>query len=583
MTTTRRDRFPFASLYALVAWLALMLWIPAPVKADDCPPWSEAQLALETQALAEQIALWDLSYHGEGVALVSDTLYDQTVARLNHWQVCLGQAPVHRPLERVVHTTSSRAHPAAQTGLQKTDEAGVRRFTTRREHLWIQPKVDGVAVTLRYAQGTLVEAVSRGDGERGQDWTARAQRIDTVPNELPQALDAIFQGELYWRLEDHVQSQVPDSGARGLVAGAMAQRSPSVETLERIGLFVWDWPDGPTDMAARLEALAALGFDTGAYTHHLDVEQDAAYWRDVWFNAPLPFATDGVVIKQAERPGVRHWSSSPPDWAVAWKYPPSKALAEVRGVEFRVGRTGRVTPLLWLNPVELDGRRISRVSLGSLDRWQAWDVRPGDQVAVELAGLTIPQVSEVVWHTRERAELTPPTPERYHLLSCFTLTPECFDQLLARLTYLGEQLGMQGVGEGTWRALLEAGVVDELLGWQRASREELRRVSGIGAVRAEALRSAFTQARQASFSAWLDALGMPPGGDARLGDWDTLSALSVDEWRARPGVGPVRAEALAAFFSHVDVARMATQLRAYNVAGFSQGPSGPASAPDKAE
>ncbi|WP_447927582.1 NAD-dependent DNA ligase LigB [Vreelandella sp. EE27] len=568
----KRPRHAHArTAYYLIAALGMALWTllwPLAAKADACPPWPEAQLALETQALAEQIALWDLSYHAEGVGLVSDTLYDQAVARLGEWQRCLGQTPTHRPLEGVVRTTSTRHHPAAQTGLEKADEDGVRRFTTRRENLWIQPKVDGVAVTLRYAQGTLVEAVSRGDGERGQDWTARAQRIDTVPNELPQAIDAIFQGELYWRLEDHVQSQAPDSGARGLVAGAMAQRSPNVETLTRIGLFVWDWPDGPTDMAARLEALASLGFDTGAYTHHLDAEHDAAYWRDVWFNAPLPFATDGVVIKQAERPGVQSWSSSPPEWAIAWKYPPSQALAMVRGVEFRVGRTGRVTPLLWLDPVMLDGRRISRVSLGSLDRWEQWDVRPGDQVAVELAGLTIPQVSEVVWHTRERGELTPPAPEQYHLLSCFTLTPDCQDQLLARLTYLGEQLGMNGVGEGTWRALLDAGQVDGLLAWQRLSHEELTRVSGIGTARAEALMGAFGQARRASFEAWLTALGMPPGGDARLGDWEALRALSADEWQARPGVGPVRGEALAAFFSHPEVTRMATQLRAYRVAGF---------------
>ncbi|WNL42226.1 NAD-dependent DNA ligase LigB [Halomonas sp. PAMB 3264] len=591
--------------------LAVLSLLAFGVRADDCPPWPDERLTLETQALAEQIALWDLSYHGEGVALVSDTLYDQAAARLAQWQRCLGQTPQHRPLENVLETDathattarpdsarpdstrtsstrttstrtvsppalpasaertiSTRAHPAAQTGLEKTDEEGVRRFTTRRDNLWIQPKVDGVAVTLHYEAGELIDAVSRGDGERGQNWTPRALELPAVPNRLPRPIDAILQGELYWRLSDHVQAEAAESGARGRVAGVMARRAPSAETLERIGLFVWDWPDGPTDMATRLDALRALGFDTAAYTHRLDEQHDAAYWRETWFNAPLPFATDGVVIKQAERPGIQSWSSSPPSWAVAWKYPPSQALAQVRGVEFRVGRTGRVTPLLHLYPVELDGRRIGRVSLGSLDRWREWDVRPGDQVAVELAGLTIPQAREVVWHTRERAELTPPAPERYHLLSCFSLTPGCFDQLLARLTYLGERLNMRGVGEGTWRALLEAGAVNELLGWQQLSREGLMQVSGIGEARAEALLSAFRQARGASFATWLDALGVPPGANARLQDWETLKALSADEWQARPGVGPVRGEALAAFFSHPELTRMAIQLRAVGVAGF---------------
>ncbi|MCP1314792.1 NAD-dependent DNA ligase LigB, partial [Halomonas sp. 707D7] len=425
--TSFLPRLPLA-LLATALWLVL-----APAAANACPDWPGARLEREAQALAEQIALWDLSYHGDGVALVEDTLYDQAVARLNQWQACLGQPSSHRPLQDVVTTSTSRAHPAAQTGLEKTDEAGVRRFTTRRENLWIQPKVDGVAVTLRYVVGELVEAVSRGDGERGQDWTARARALPAVPERLPEARDAILQGELYWRLEEHVQSRSPASGARGLVAGAMARQSPDDAVLAQVGLFVWDWPDGPTDMASRLSGLTALGFDTADYTHALDETRDAAYWRQYWFDAPLPFATDGVVIKQAERPGIRRWSSSPPAWAVAWKYPPSKALAEVRGVEFRIGRTGRITPLVWLYPVELDGRRISRVSLGSLERWQAWDVRPGDQLAVELAGQTIPRASSVVWQTRERAELTPPVPERYHLLSCLSLAPACHAQLLARL------------------------------------------------------------------------------------------------------------------------------------------------------
>lgn len=348
----------------------------------------------------------------------------------------------------------------------------------------------------------------------------------------------------------------------------MAQSSPEAATLERIGLFVWGWPDGPTGMENRLAQLSALGFDTADYTYSLDDRRDAAYWRDSWFNGPLPFATDGVVIKQAERPGVRRWSSSPPEWAIAWKYPAQQALAEVRGIEFRVGRTGRVTPLVWLNPVLLEGRRISRVSLGSLERWELLDVRPGDQVAISLAGLTIPQLSEVVWHTQERSPLTPPSPQRYHLLSCFELTPGCESQLLARLTYLGEQLGMQGVGEGTWRALIEAGVVTQLLDWLEVEPHQLQQAYGIGEVTAATLREQFQTARSASYDAWLNALGMPPGGNARLGDWYTLASYQREDWQAVPGVGPVRAEALVAFFSHPEIQQIARKLNEAGVAGF---------------
>jgi DNA ligase (NAD+) len=555
---------------AIVTWVlgGLVGLVTFTAQAAECPDWPEKRLTRESQALAEQVQRWDTAYHDEGVALIDDALYDQTVERLTMWQRCLGSELDHRPLSRVTPSSGTLEHPVAQRGLNKTDNAGVRRFTHRRDDLWIQPKVDGVAITLRYEDGELVEAISRGDGEWGQDWTARVRQLPAAPNTLAEPVSVLLQGELYWRLTQHVQSRSHSSSARGAVAGAMAQSSPTAATLERVGLFVWGWPDGPTDMEDRLAQLSVLGFDTADYTHALNDRRDAAYWRDTWFNAPLPFATDGVVIKQAERPGVRRWSSSPPEWAIAWKYPAQQALAEVRGIEFRVGRTGRVTPLVWLNPVQLEGRRISRVSLGSLERWESLDVRPGDQVAISLAGLTIPQLTEVVWHAQERLPLTTPSPQRYHLLSCFELTPGCDAQLLARLTYLGEELGMQGIGEGTWQALMEAGVVTQLLDWLIVEPRHLQQAYGIGEVSAAALTEQFQTARGRPFAAWLSALGMPPGGSARLGDWPTLTDYRREQWQAIPGVGPVRAEALVAFFSHPEVQTMAAQLQQAGVEGF---------------
>lgn len=552
------------------AWVfAGLIWLVTfSAQAAECPAWSKERLSRESQALAEQVKRWDTAYHEEGVTLIDDALYDQTVERLATWQRCLDTEPEHRPLSRVTRSSGTLDHPAAQRGLNKADDDGVRRFTSRRDDLWIQPKVDGVAVTLRYEGGELVEAVSRGDGKRGQDWTPRARQLPVIPNYLPEPISAVLQGELYWRLSQHIQSQSPSSGARGAVAGAMMQSSPKAATLERIGLFVWDWPDGPTEMEERIARLSDLGFDTADYTQPLDDRRDAAYWRDTWLNGPLPFATDGVVIKQAERPGVRRWSSSPPEWAIAWKYPAQQALAEVRGIEFRVGRTGRVTPLVWLNPVQLEGRRISRVSLGSLEHWETLDIRPGDQVAITLAGLTIPQLTEVVWHTQERSPLTPPSPQRYHLLSCFEVTPGCESQLLARLTYLGEQLGMRGIGEGTWQALMDAGVVTQLLDWLAVEPQQLQQAYGIGEVTAAALSEQFHAARLAPYAAWLNALGMPPGGNARLGDWYTLAGYSREEWQAVPGVGPVRAEALVAFFRHPEIQHMARKLNEAGVSGF---------------
>ncbi|HSP31593.1 MAG TPA: DNA ligase B, partial [Halomonas sp.] len=214
------------------AWLfgGLLGLVTFSAQAAECPAWSEERLSRETQALAEHVEYWDIAYHEDGVALIDDTLYDQAVERLATWQRCLGSEPNPHPLPRVTRSSGTLDHPVAQRGLNKADDDGVRRFTSRRDDLWIQPKVDGVAVTLRYADGELVEAVSRGDGERGQDWTPRARQLPAIPNYLPEPISAVFQGEHYWRLEEHIQSRSPTSGARGAVAGAMAQSSPEAAT-----------------------------------------------------------------------------------------------------------------------------------------------------------------------------------------------------------------------------------------------------------------------------------------------------------------------------------------------------------------
>ncbi|MWJ29450.1 NAD-dependent DNA ligase LigB [Halomonas sp. ZH2S] len=537
-------------------------------QADDiaCPDWPQARLLREADALAEQVQRWDHAYHQQGTSLVADELYDQVLERLAGWQDCLGRPMAHQPLGGAFGESS---HPVVQTGLTKTDEPGVRRWTSRRQDVWIQPKVDGVAVTLRYVDGALIQAVSRGDGEHGQDWTARARALPSVPNRLPEPEDAVLQGELYWRLERHVQSRSETSEARSRVAGVMAQQTPSDKELANISLFVWDWPDGPATMEKRLETLTLLGFDTADYTHPLNDQDAAGNWRERWFNGPLPFATDGVVLRQSSRPSGRRWSSGPPEWAVAWKYPPRQALAQVRGIEFRVGRTGRITPLVWLYPIRLEGRRISRVSLGSLEQWQALDLRAGDQVAVQLAGLTIPQLAEVVWQTVERESLNVPATEAYHFLSCLRLVEGCQAQFVARLTWLGEQLEMRGIGEGTWQALVDAGLLEGLLDWMSLDTESLREASGVGTVRASQLRQSFQAARGKPFPQWLEALGVPPGIDAGITEeWPALKTRTLEQWQAIPDVGSVRSEALQAFFSHLEIQQLAQRLQHEAVAGF---------------
>ena len=395
-----------------------------------CPDWPAPTAQNEIATLQKQIDQWDDAYYREGRSLIADELYDQSLVQLNEWRACF-KAPL--PPDPLRTVSGSNAHPIAHTGLDKIhkDEAAGAWLRDRKD-VWIQPKVDGVAVTLIYRAGVLHQAISRGDGVHGQDWTPSAQNIGAIPQRLSQPLDLLVQGELYWRLNQHVQARAGSVNARATVAGLMSRKSLSAEQATGIGLFVWDWPQGPLNLPERISGLATLGFTTiEPYSHPVADLAEAQKWRDHWYRSPLPFATDGVVLRQSRRPPAERWQARAPYWAVAWKYPFAQALAEVRKINFKIGRTGRITPVIELIPVRLDDREIKRVSASSLERWQALDIRPGDQIAISLAGLTIPRLDSVVRRTTERTDIDIPNADDFHALSCWQPTPGCESQFLA--------------------------------------------------------------------------------------------------------------------------------------------------------
>ena len=554
-------------------WTALFLCLFAcTVQALPCPDWSATRADDELNSLGRQIAEWDHAYHQQGRTLVSDEVYDQSRSQLEHWQRCFPQSPSHSN-DALQGAGGDSAHPVAQTGLAKLrDEQALQQWLRGRENLWIQPKVDGVAVTLLYRDGHLQRMVSRGDGARGQDWSAHAQRIAAVPKALPLRGEVILQGELYWRLSAHVQADSGGLGARSRVAGALNRHQLDEESAAAIGLFVWDWPNGPATMDERLHGLHAIGFaDSAALTQGITSAADARRWREHWYRNPLPFASDGVVLRQGLRPASRTWRAEPPSWAVAWKYPARQALAEVRDVQFRIGRTGRITPLLQVQPVALDDRTVRRVSVGSLARWQQLDIRPGDQVAITLAGLTIPRLDGVIRRHTPRAHLQAPDPAQYHALSCWTPTPSCETQFQARLAWLSGKQGlrMSGVGAGTWSKLQAAGKLDGLLDWLSLDEQVLASTPGFAARSASTLHLSFSSAKERSFTQWLKALGIPPSGSAPLAeDWSSLAARDVRQWDAFNGVGAQRAQQLVAFFQHPEVLRLQQRLHEAGVEGF---------------
>ena len=556
-------------LRLLLALLALT--VPtANANTDECPDWPSARATQEIAVLQQQINHWDDSYHRDGQSLIADELYDQSRARLSEWRRCFNMEHSTDPLRTAGGTV---VHPIAHTGLDKLRDArAVKDWLRDRSDVWVQPKIDGVAVTLIYHGGVLHQAISRGDGINGQDWTASARQIKAIPQTLPQPLDLLVQGELYWRLTDHVQARSGSLNARSTVAGLMARNELPPEQADGIGLFAWDWPQGPASLPARAAVLIEMGFaNTAQYAQPINRFADAEHWRDHWYRSPLPFATDGIVLRQSQRPSSERWQAKAPYWAVAWKYPYAQALAEVRKVNFKVGRTGRITPVLELKPLTLDDRQIKRVSVSSLRRWAELDVRPGDQVSISLAGLTIPRLDGVVLRAAERPDLAVPSAVDFHPLSCWQPTIGCESQFLARLTWLSGKKGLAlpNVGPGTWEKLLETGRLNGLLDWLALDAQELATIDGFGERSSARLMNSFNDARQRPFAQWLRALGLPPTGHAALADsWQALAQRSSEQWQAEAGIGPGRAAQLSAFFRDPQVVALSETLRMAGVAGF---------------
>jgi DNA ligase (NAD+) len=541
-----------------------------PSNAADCPDWPAARAFDEIAALQNQIDLWDDHYHRGGRSLVADEIYDQSRAQLIAWRECFDVGLAPEPLRTA---GGKLAHPIAHTGLDKLrDGRAVEHWLRDREGIWIQPKVDGVAVTLTYRKGLLYQAISRGDGIHGQDWTSSARQVPGIPRQLAQPLDVQVQGELYWHLTDHVQAKAGSLNARSMVAGLMARKALDPKHADNIRLFVWDWPQGPATVPERIAALEDLGFPSMApYSQPVRTLADAERWRDHWYRSPLPFASDGVVLRQNQRPSAERWQAKSPYWAVAWKYPFAQALAEVRKVEFKIGRTGRITPVLHLKPVTLDDRQIKRVSVSSLRRWTELDILPGDQVSISLAGLTIPRLDSVVLRSTERPQLNVPQAAAFHHLSCWEPTPGCESQFLARLTWLSGKRGLAlpHVGAGTWEKLFETGHLNGLLDWLTLDARELANIDGFGERSSARLIDSFNSARQRPFARWLKALGLPPTGQAKLADsWQELANRNTEQWQAEAGIGPGRATQLSAFFRDPQVLALSETLRIAGIDGF---------------
>lgn len=537
-----------------------------------CPAWSPARAQEEISRLQQQIKQWDDDYWKEGKSEVEDGVYDQLSARLTQWQRCFGNETrdvMMPPLNGAV------MHPVAHTGVRKmADKNALSLWMRERSDLWVQPKVDGVAVTLVYRDGKLNKSISRGNGLKGEDWTQKVRLISAVPQTVSGPLaNSTLQGEIFLQREGHIQQQMGGINARAKVAGLMMRQGNS-DTLNSLAVFVWAWPDGPHLMTDRLKDLATAGFTlTQTYTRAVKNADEVAHVRNEWWKAKLPFVTDGVVVRAAKEPESRHWLPGQAEWLVAWKYQPVAQVAEVKAIQFAVGKSGKISVVASLAPVMLDDKKVQRVNIGSVRRWQEWDIAPGDQILVSLAGQGIPRIDDVVWRGAERTKPTPPE-NRFNSLTCYFASDVCQEQFISRLVWLGSKqvLGLDGIGEAGWRALHQTHRFEHIFSWLLLTPEQLQNTPGIAKSKSAQLWHQFNLARQQPFTRWVMAMGIPltraalNASDER--SWSQLLFSTEQFWQQQPGTGSGRARQVIEWKENAQIKKLGSWLAAQQITGF---------------
>src|SRR5271156_1401514 len=403
-------------------------------KEPKAPKLTPAKAREEHARLQAELAEHDRRYHGEDAPIISDAEYDALRRRYTGLEEAFPKLADAASANRKVGAPPSEkfakvrhAAPMLSLGNIFADEeveefcARGRRFLGLKESAPLdvvaEPKIDGLSCNLRYEDGELVRAATRGDGYEGEDVTANIRNVQSIPKRLKGA-PRIFEarGEVYMRHADFAALNARQSEAgkpvyanpRNFAAGSLRQLDPRITAERPLAFFAYAWgeisePFATTQLGA-IEAMGRFGLPTNPLTKlcHSTAELLARYHAIEAERATLGYDIDGVVYKVNDltlqaRLG---FISRSPRWATAHKFPAEKAMTIVEAIGINVGRTGALTPLAKLKPVTVGGVVVSNATLHNEDEIARKDVRVDDTVVVQRAGDVIPQVLAVVLDKR---------------------------------------------------------------------------------------------------------------------------------------------------------------------------------------
>ena len=465
-------------------------------------------------------------------------------------------------------------------------------------------KFDGTAISLTYEHGRLVQASTRGDGTVGDDVTANVRTIRSVPLVLKGGdYPALFEirGEVlmphasFRRLnaEREEIGEAPFANPRNAAAGTLKQQNPAVVARRGLDCFLYGIQGEGLPFASHYENLQKArewGFKVSEHMRlcrGMSCVED--YVREIdELRRTLPYDTDGVVVKvndYAEQVRLGNTAKAP-RWAVAYKFKAKQALTRLRSVDFQVGRTGAITPVANLDPVQLAGTTVKRASLHNAEQIALLDVRLGDMVYVEKGGEIIPKITGV--ELAQRPANSAPFTYITHCPECGTLLVKdegeakhycpnqngCPPQIVGRIVhYIGRKaMDIDGLGEETVQLLWESGLIADIADLYDLRKEQLSVLPRLGEKSAENILASIGRSKEVPFHRVLFAIGMRFVGEttarylaAHFRSMDALAAATVDELVEADEVGAKIAESIVAYFADGRNRAIIDRLRAAGV------------------